>query len=90
MLQLNTRRVLLRCSPRTPFRASWVVGNNQRVSGRWQSSTVVPKFQSPPPTTWVDRLPQKVRPYLYLTRVDKPIGTLLLFYPCGQFLNSLR
>ena len=35
------------------------------------------------PTTWVDRLPAKVKPYLYLTRIDKPIGTLLLFYPCG-------
>ncbi|KAH9994093.1 4-hydroxybenzoate polyprenyl transferase [Russula compacta] len=33
-------------------------------------------------TTWVDRLPPKVQPYLYLTRIDKPIGTLLLFYPC--------
>ncbi|KAI0722828.1 4-hydroxybenzoate polyprenyl transferase [Earliella scabrosa] len=35
------------------------------------------------PTTWVDRLPKHVRPYLYLTRIDKPIGTLLLFYPCA-------
>jgi len=34
-------------------------------------------------TTWVDHLPTKVRPYFYLTRIDKPIGTLLLFYPCG-------
>lgn len=34
------------------------------------------------PTTWVDRFPPKMRPYLYLTRIDKPIGTLLLFYPC--------
>lgn len=33
--------------------------------------------------TWVDCLPSQVRPYLYLTRIDKPIGTLLLFYPCG-------
>ncbi|KAJ7276256.1 4-hydroxybenzoate polyprenyl transferase [Mycena haematopus] len=33
--------------------------------------------------TWVDRLPVKVRPYLYLSRIDKPIGTLLLFYPCA-------
>jgi 4-hydroxybenzoate polyprenyltransferase len=24
-----------------------------------------------------------MRPYVYLTRVDKPIGTLLLFYPCA-------
>ncbi|KAJ7095246.1 UbiA prenyltransferase family-domain-containing protein [Mycena belliarum] len=40
-----------------------------------------------PPTTksktWVDRLPTQVQPYLYLSRVDKPIGTLLLFYPCA-------
>lgn len=35
------------------------------------------------PTTWIDRLPPKVQPYLYLTRIDKPIGTLLLFYPCS-------
>ncbi|KAJ7068137.1 4-hydroxybenzoate polyprenyl transferase [Mycena amicta] len=33
--------------------------------------------------SWVDRLPQTVQPYVYLTRVDKPIGTLLLFYPCA-------
>ncbi|PFH52535.1 hypothetical protein AMATHDRAFT_139617 [Amanita thiersii Skay4041] len=33
--------------------------------------------------TWVDRLPKNVAPYLYLTRIDKPIGTLLLFYPCA-------
>ena len=34
--------------------------------------------------TWVDKLPAKIRPYLYLMRIDKPIGTLLLFYPCGE------
>jgi 4-hydroxybenzoate polyprenyltransferase len=32
--------------------------------------------------SWVERLPTKIRPYLYLTRIDKPIGTLLLFFPC--------
>ncbi|KIK55587.1 hypothetical protein GYMLUDRAFT_839246 [Collybiopsis luxurians FD-317 M1] len=32
--------------------------------------------------SWVERLPPKYRPYMYLTRIDKPIGTLLLFYPC--------
>ncbi|KIJ20128.1 hypothetical protein PAXINDRAFT_68749 [Paxillus involutus ATCC 200175] len=36
-----------------------------------------------PPATWIDRLPASIRPYLYLTRIDKPIGTLLLFYPCA-------
>ncbi|TFK55826.1 4-hydroxybenzoate polyprenyl transferase, partial [Heliocybe sulcata] len=37
--------------------------------------------QAPKPT-WIDGLPPRIRPYLYLTRIDKPIGTLLLFYPC--------
>lgn len=35
-----------------------------------------------PPTPWIDRFPPGIRPYLHLTRIDKPIGTLLLFYPC--------
>jgi len=38
--------------------------------------------------SWVDRLPQKVQPYVHLTRIDKPIGTLLLFYPCGKRTNN--
>lgn len=33
--------------------------------------------------TWIDKTPAKLRPYLLLTRIDKPIGTLLLFYPCS-------
>jgi 4-hydroxybenzoate polyprenyltransferase len=33
--------------------------------------------------TWVDHVPAPLRPYLHLTRIDKPIGTLLLFYPCA-------
>lgn len=31
----------------------------------------------------VARTPEKVQPYLKLMRADKPIGTLLLFYPCA-------
>ncbi|KAF9120009.1 Para-hydroxybenzoate--polyprenyltransferase, mitochondrial precursor (PHB:polyprenyltransferase) [Mortierella sp. 14UC] len=33
------------------------------------------------PGTWLDRMPKSVQPYLYLTRIDKPIGTWLLFWP---------
>ena len=40
------------------------------------------------PKTWVDNLPPAIRPYLYLTRIDKPIGTLLLYYPCSTFSRS--
>ena len=42
-----------------------------------------PPSSQPPPKSWVERAPQKIRPYLYLARVDKPIGTLLLYYPCS-------
>ncbi|CEP19561.1 hypothetical protein [Parasitella parasitica] len=33
--------------------------------------------------SWLDRLPEKVAPYAFLTRIDKPIGTWLLFWPCA-------
>jgi len=36
------------------------------------------------PGTWLDRMPKSIQPYLYLTRIDKPIGTWLLFWPCGM------
>jgi 4-hydroxybenzoate polyprenyltransferase len=31
---------------------------------------------------WVDRMPPRARPYLRLMRLDRPIGTWLLFWPC--------
>ncbi|KXN86382.1 4-hydroxybenzoate polyprenyltransferase, mitochondrial [Leucoagaricus sp. SymC.cos] len=51
---------------------------------RW-SSTSATTHRSPTSaqTTWVDRLPERWRPYFFITRIDKPIGTLLLFYPCA-------
>lgn len=38
---------------------------------------------APAPVTWVDSMPKGVQPYLYLARVDKPIGTWLLLWPCS-------
>ena len=35
------------------------------------------------PTTWVERLPARWRPYARLARFDRPIGTWLLFWPCA-------
>ena len=32
---------------------------------------------------WVARLPVRVQPYLRLMRLDRPIGTWLLFWPCA-------
>ena len=35
------------------------------------------------PQSWVDRVPLQVQPYLRLMRLDRPIGTWLLFWPCA-------
>ena len=36
-----------------------------------------------PPDNWVDRFaPKWSRPFLRLSRADRPIGTWLLFLPC--------
>lgn len=32
--------------------------------------------------SWVDGMPPKAQPYLRLMRLDRPIGTWLLFWPC--------
>jgi hypothetical protein len=42
-----------------------------------------PAPSGPPSKSWVEYTPERIRPYLYLARVDKPIGTLLLYYPCS-------
>src|ERR1700679_712960 len=34
------------------------------------------------PHSWVDSVPAAVQPYLRLMRLDRPIGTWLLFWPC--------
>lgn len=33
------------------------------------------------PTTWVDKFPRAMQPYMRLLRLDKPIGTILLYWP---------
>ena len=35
------------------------------------------------PASWVDALPEPLRPYARLARFDRPIGTWLLLWPCG-------
>lgn len=35
------------------------------------------------PTGWVDGLPARIRPYARLARLDRPIGTWLLYWPCA-------
>jgi 4-hydroxybenzoate polyprenyltransferase len=40
------------------------------------------------PSTWVDRLPMRLRPYARLARIDRPAGMWLLFWPCGWGLGA--
>ncbi|HEY4943006.1 MAG TPA: 4-hydroxybenzoate octaprenyltransferase [Rhizomicrobium sp.] len=41
--------------------------------------------------TWVDQAPPALRPFLRLMRLDRPIGTWLLFWPCvcGLVLGAI-
>lgn len=41
--------------------------------------------------SWVDTTPERIRPYLRLMRLDRPIGTWLLFWPCvfGLVLGAI-
>lgn len=91
LLNLNTttalQRRLLSCTLGSSRRAPWTYCQNSNLEKVRNSAYSRPVSSGPPvikPTTWVDKLPARARPYLYLTRIDKPIGTLLLFYPCGQ------
>lgn len=82
---LRTSRYFPAYRPRT-LCFQYLANHRQPPLSRFNSSLPAPV----PTKTWVDRLPPKARPYLYLTRIDKPIGTLLLFYPCGQSSLNLR
>ncbi|KIK48702.1 hypothetical protein CY34DRAFT_797850 [Suillus luteus UH-Slu-Lm8-n1] len=89
--RLSAGRCLTRNSARN---IPWTVGHGSRqaagqIAGTLSSTKISSRHvsgtagASTASTTWIDRLPPKIRPYLYLTRIDKPIGTLLLFYPCA-------
>ena len=63
-------------------RLDWQFHRSLRITSslaRLSSTSTRPEARKP----WVEHLPPQIRPYLYLMRIDKPIGTLLLFYPCG-------
>ena len=40
------------------------------------------------PSGWVERLPERARPYARLARMDRPAGMWLLFWPCGWGLAA--
>ncbi|KAF8803667.1 4-hydroxybenzoate polyprenyl transferase [Phlegmacium glaucopus] len=65
---------------RSPARFRWQCRQSPPAFSRQLSST---STRLEAQKSWVQRLPPQIRPYLYLMRIDKPIGTLLLFYPCA-------
>jgi 4-hydroxybenzoate polyprenyltransferase len=51
------------------------------------SSDGPPDKPLPPKLSWVHRwLPEAARPYAMLARLDKPIGTWLLAWPCMWYM----
>ena len=80
----SSQRLHRYLTSRAPFRIERTSKLGPPSAFLRQNGTV---SSSPVPKTWVDYFPTKVRPYLYLTRIDKPIGTLLLYYPCSEYLN---
>jgi 4-hydroxybenzoate polyprenyltransferase len=57
--------------------------DNDAVSSSSSSSSSSTTTSDPPMVTWVDDyLPPSIQPYARLARMDKPIGTWLLLWPC--------
>jgi len=69
---------------RTFLRSLWTVAKPSKPQVPHRLVTNPLANANLPTKTWIDRLPAKARPYFYLTRIDKPAGTFLLFYPCGS------
>lgn len=52
-----------------------------RDQKRFAASTSTPRL--PLAARIVSLLPPKAKPYAYLARLDKPVGSWLLYWPCG-------
>lgn len=71
-------------SERFKFRAfnSIRLGHNVGIS-TWTGEKKEEDSKKVAPISWIDLyLPRKTRPYAHLARLDKPIGTWLLAWPC--------
>lgn len=79
----HTRRAL------TGLRALRTISAQLRgTSGHPVSGTSSSSALDPPTLTWIDKhAPPSVRPYLKLARIDRPIGTWLLLWPCVWSLS---
>uniref|UniRef100_A0A0N5BA85 4-hydroxybenzoate polyprenyltransferase, mitochondrial n=1 Tax=Strongyloides papillosus TaxID=174720 RepID=A0A0N5BA85_STREA len=67
------RQLLQRCSVNL-YKYSSSNVDSKRISN--------PLLYIPKASELVDKAPKSIKPYLYLMRIDKPIGTWLLYWPC--------
>lgn len=74
--------------PPLPFakRLSSTTSHDQQPLSSQTSAVASSPAESTPPPSWLDKLPQSIRwtrPYFELSRLDKPIGSWLLYWPCA-------
>ncbi|KAI7895577.1 4-hydroxybenzoate polyprenyl transferase [Mucor mucedo] len=60
-----------------------IIYQQQHWTSNVTSTTPTSKEERTIYNNWLDHLPAKIAPYAFLTRIDKPIGTWLLFWPCA-------
>ena len=75
---------LITLRPRLLCQKSFILRHSRSISTN-PLKTAIAKAPIPP---WAAKLPTQltwIHPYLSLARLDKPIGTWLLFWPCGSF-----
>ncbi|XJO77716.1 hypothetical protein BDV3_002258 [Batrachochytrium dendrobatidis] len=53
-----------------------------RYSSTHSDQPLSESFPAPSKKTWIDSVSPTIKPYLLLTRLDKPAGTWLLYLPC--------
>jgi hypothetical protein len=71
------------CRPRShQFTPLVNLGITVRNPRRFNATLTTPK--QPLAARLVSSLPQSLKPYAYLARLDKPVGSWLLYWPCGS------
>lgn len=87
----RTRPSLSLALPSTPTRALVVSSTHRSSPPHSAFSELVHPSPPPPPIapptildTALPKWAEGAKPYLLLARVDKPIGSVLLYWPCGE------
>lgn len=88
MLNISAR-VLRRSGCVSPKRLGSFCFDQRRQIQTPSSGSPVPTRELVSQPKWMSLVPHRARPYVMLARLDKPIGTLLLYYPCSTWAELL-